>query len=308
MTTPQQVPVPAPPVPVPRGRAPRPRLLRRNLRRTWVRACARAALGLLAALAGGVSGAAVPAAAASPTRAGPAPDAAVPAASPARTAAARMAADGRRGWYPSEPAPGRPAMRVAPTASRPARGWRGPLDGRPPVTRRFAPPATPYGAGHRGVDLAAAPGAVVRAVGPGVVLFAGVLAGRGVVSVRHAGGLRTTYEPLQVAVRPGQAVPAGAALGRLVAGHPGCPAAACLHWGLLRGDVYLNPLSLLGLVRVRLLPLGIPATPASGVPSGGVAAARIPVPGEHGLGLPAAGLGVGVLGAGMALLAARRPP
>jgi len=31
--------------------------------------------------------------------------------------------------------------------------------------------------------------------------------------------------------------------------------AACLHWGLLQGDVYLDPLALLGLGRVRLLPL-----------------------------------------------------
>jgi hypothetical protein len=38
------------------------------------------------------------------------------------------------------------------------------------------------------------------------------------------------------------------------AGHPGCPAAACLHWGLRRGEVYLDPMLLLGF-RVRLLPL-----------------------------------------------------
>ena len=43
-------------------------------------------------------------------------------------------------------------------------------------------------------------------------------------------------------------------IGTLVPGHAGCPADACLHWGLRRGDTYLDPLRLL-VVRVRLLPL-----------------------------------------------------
>ena len=42
---------------------------------------------------------------------------------------------------------------------------------------------------------------------------------------------------------------------RLLAdGHAGCTAEACLHWGLRRGEVYLDPLSLLRPPRVRLLP------------------------------------------------------
>ncbi len=137
----------------------------------------------------------------------------------------------------------------------PAAGYRWPLDGTPTVTRRFDPPPEPWAAGHRGVDLAATEGAVVRAAGPGVVHFAGSVAGRGVVSIRHANGLRTTYEPVTPSVTEGQRIRAGDAIGDLVAGHHGCPAAACLHWGLRRGESYLDPLSLLGLGRVRLLPL-----------------------------------------------------
>jgi murein DD-endopeptidase MepM/ murein hydrolase activator NlpD len=76
-----------------------------------------------------------------------------------------------------------------------------------------------------------------------------------VVSVLHANGLRTTYEPVQPSVVIGARVAAGSRLGVLVAGHPGCPVAACLHWGLRRGGDYLDPLILLGLGRVRLLPL-----------------------------------------------------
>jgi murein DD-endopeptidase MepM/ murein hydrolase activator NlpD len=48
----------------------------------------------------------------------------------------------------------------------------------------------------------------------------------------------------------------GDLLGMLSAGHAGCAAAACLHWGLRRGETYLDPLSLLRPPRVRLLPLG----------------------------------------------------
>lgn len=137
----------------------------------------------------------------------------------------------------------------------PAAGFGWPLDGSPAVVRLFDPPPRPWLAGHRGVDLAAPPGAAVRAAGAGVVAFAGTVAGRGVVSVDHPNGLRTTYEPVDVAVAAGAVVERGSELGVLAAGHAGCPAAACLHWGLRRGDVYLDPLMLLGFVRVRLFPL-----------------------------------------------------
>jgi len=96
----------------------------------------------------------------------------------------------------------------------------------------------------------------VQAAGAGTVVYAGRLAGRGVVSVAHPGGLRTTYEPVTSSLRVGDVVMAGQLIGTLEAGHPGCPASACLHWGLRSGKGYLNPLALLGLGRVRLLPLG----------------------------------------------------
>jgi murein DD-endopeptidase MepM/ murein hydrolase activator NlpD len=128
------------------------------------------------------------------------------------------------------------------------------------VTRTFDPPATDYGAGHRGVDLAGRAGQQVLAAGAGVVLFAGRIAGRPVISVLHANGLRTTYEPVEPSVAAGQAVARGSPIGTLAAGHAGCPTGACLHWGLRRGDAYLEPLGLLRPVRVRLLPG--PAHPA----------------------------------------------
>jgi murein DD-endopeptidase MepM/ murein hydrolase activator NlpD len=145
---------------------------------------------------------------------------------------------------------------AAPTAPAAVAPWVAPMDGGLDVTRSFEPPPGPYGAGHRGVDLAGAPGSPVRAAGDGVVVFAGMVAGRPVVSIDHAGGLRTTYEPVHPSVAAGQQVARGSPIGTLVPGHAGCPRDACLHWGLRRGSTYLDPMLLLRPVRVRLLPLG----------------------------------------------------
>lgn len=152
-----------------------------------------------------------------------------------------------------------PVPRLAPTAvdapaapapdpTVPAVGRAWPIGVRPPVLRGWEPPATAYGRGHRGVDLAAPAGTAVRAVAAGRVSFAGRVAGRGVVSVELSGTgsppLRTTYEPVRTLVEPGDEVEAGHALGTVESTGRHC-ADTCLHWGLLRGDTYLDPLSLL---------------------------------------------------------------
>ncbi|WP_411080632.1 murein hydrolase activator EnvC family protein [Streptomyces sp. cmx-18-6] len=153
-----------------------------------------------------------------------------------------------------------------------------PLAGRPAVLRGWEPPAGPYGPGHRGVDLAARPGAAVLAAATGRVSFAGPVAGRGVVVVELAGSgtppLRTTYEPVRALVEKGDAVVAGGPVGLLEAG-PFHGGSGCLHWGLRRGKDYLNPLSLLprSLLRrgpSRLLPVyGVPEPPGTARFGGG---------------------------------------
>ena len=129
-----------------------------------------------------------------------------------------------------------------------------PLVPRPQVVASFAPPTSTWGAGHRGVDLLGTVGQRVRAALPGRVSFVGRIAGRGVVVVDH-GATRTTYEPVSAAVSPGDPVAAGAPLGTLELGGSHCLPRACLHWGWIRGDVYLDPLRLVGAGPVRLLPL-----------------------------------------------------
>jgi len=153
------------------------------------------------------------------------------------------------------------------------RAW--PVGLHPSVIRGWEPPATTYGRGHRGVDLAAAPGTPVRAVAPGRVSFAGRVAGRGVVSVELNGTgdppLRTTYEPVRATAKKGAEVTAGEVIGVLEPTGSHCPA-SCLHWGLRRADTYLDPLSLLppwllGRGPSRLLPvIGVPEPEVRTVP------------------------------------------
>jgi len=134
-----------------------------------------------------------------------------------------------------------------------------PLRPRPAVVRAFDAPERNWQRGHRGVDLAASVGQVVYAAAGGTVVFAGELAGRPVVSIAHPGGLRTSYEPVQATVRPGQTVGAGAAIGALQPGHAGCASAACLHWGAMWGPAaradYVDPVALVATTPIRLKPL-----------------------------------------------------
>lgn len=119
----------------------------------------------------------------------------------------------------------------------------------------FDRPAQNWLPGHRGVDLVGQSGDQVLAAGNGVISFAGLVAGKGVVVIKH-GKLRTTYEPVAASVSVGSRVRVGDVIGTLNPGDSHCAtqtSVSCLHWGLLRGEKYLNPLSLVQ-KRVRLLP------------------------------------------------------
>jgi len=122
--------------------------------------------------------------------------------------------------------------------------WRSPVGSpqSPPVLAGFDPPEQRWLAGHRGVDLSATTGSLVRAAGTGEVTFAAPIADRGVVVVSH-GTVRTTYEPVDARVTVGTEIAVGEILGTV--GEGGHCNARCLHWGLRRGEQYLNPLLLL---------------------------------------------------------------
>lgn len=127
------------------------------------------------------------------------------------------------------------------------------------VIRFFDPPDSPYGAGHRGIDIAAPLGSDVRAAAEGVVAFAGPVAGGLYVSIDHPDGVRTTYSWLtEISARRGEPVERGAVIGRSGPGHPATESPH-LHFGARLGSTYLDPLlllergSLVGLVRLAPL-------------------------------------------------------
>lgn len=142
---------------------------------------------------------------------------------------------------------------VGPQPSHWRHDW--PIQPSPVVTREFERPPHRYGPGHRGVDLLAQLGGAVHASQEGIVAFAGAVGGRGVVSIDHASGIRTTYEPVEAVVRQGQFVYKGMTIGVIAGSHAGCSAPACLHWGARRGKEYLDPRLLVGAVRIVLKPL-----------------------------------------------------
>lgn len=145
--------------------------------------------------------------------------------------------------------------------------WRWPVAAPHRLLTPYAEPAGPYGPGHRGIDVVGT-GDEVRAVEGGTVRFAGMVAGRPVVSVLHAGGLISTYEPVAPVVTVGQRVETGTVIGSLQAGAAShCAPVTCLHLGAREGESYRDPLPLLGALGPSiLLPLsaGTGGSPAAG--------------------------------------------
>ncbi len=143
---------------------------------------------------------------------------------------------------------------LSPTPT-PSAGWAAPVDGPVLVLRRFDPPPEPWLPGHRGVDLDADVGDAILAAGAGTVTWAAPIAGRGVVVVTHEDGRRTTYEPVDPSVSVGDTVETGDPLGVVAPGVGHCGGVpSCLHWGLRRGEDYLDPMLLLRSGRPVLLP------------------------------------------------------
>ena len=103
-------------------------------------------------------------------------------------------------------------------------------------------------------------GAPVTSPASGTVSFAGVVVDRPVITIDHGSGLRSSFEAVRSDLEPGAAVAEGDVLGWIQPGH--CTPAPCVHWGVRRGDEYLNPLAFVTDLRPSvLLP---PLDPAPG--------------------------------------------
>jgi len=146
--------------------------------------------------------------------------------------------------------------------ARAAGTWAWPVVG--PVVRGFDPPSSPYGSGHRGIDIATPIGTTVVAPAPGLVTFSGLVAGRLFVTIDHGGGLLSTCSFLSATlVRKGDAVATGQAIARSGPGHPG-DAQPNLHFGVRLAGQYVDPLDYLMppsvVDLIHLAPIAVDAT------------------------------------------------
>lgn len=133
--------------------------------------------------------------------------------------------------------------------ARASGAWIWPVRG--PVIRGFDPPGSPYGSGHRGIDIGAPVGTTVVATAPGMVTFAGTVAGALYVTIGQGGGLSSTYSWLSaVLVHAGDVVAAGEAIARSGWAHPAQATTSSLHLGVKLDGVYVDPL-------IYLLPLDL---------------------------------------------------
>lgn len=112
------------------------------------------------------------------------------------------------------------------------------------VVAHFDPPEAKWLRGHRGIDLAAQVDQTVRAPAAGVIHFAGMVAGRPVLTIQLPNGDLVSMEPLDSDHRRGEQVAAGEKLGVITADPGHCAPQSCLHVGLRRAGNYLNPLIL----------------------------------------------------------------
>lgn len=147
--------------------------------------------------------------------------------------------------------------------------WTWPVTG--PVIRGFDPPASPYGSGHRGIDIAAVAGSVAVAPAAGRISFAGPVGGRLFVTIDHGSGLESTFSWVSaLMVRRGDVVEQGQPVARTGGGHTG-DLVPNLHFGVKLNDAYVDPLDYLGPIDVsaliRLAPLAplAPITPLAPV-------------------------------------------
>ena len=140
---------------------------------------------------------------------------------------------------------------VTPTVCVPA-PYRAPVAA--VVAVPFSLPHGPFGAGNLGLEYRTTPGDPVRAIGAGIVRFAGSVAGERFVTLEHPDGLLSSYSYLAgLAVRVGHPVAAGTVVGT---------ASGRFQLGVRRGGDYVDPAPLLGpALRPRLV------GPAVGPPS-----------------------------------------
>ena len=128
-----------------------------------------------------------------------------------------------------------------------------------PIVRGYDPPDSPYGSGHRGIDIAAAMAPSCSRPTAGVVTFAGKVGGRLFLTIDHGGGVTSTCSWLtSVLVRKNDRVTRDQPVATTGWGHTDLTVAH-LHFGVRLDGAYVDPLAYLGApsvsTMIRLAPL-----------------------------------------------------
>jgi murein DD-endopeptidase MepM/ murein hydrolase activator NlpD len=126
-----------------------------------------------------------------------------------------------------------PAPAIAERAS-----WVWPISGERNIMRDYDAPSSAYAAGHRGIDLPASAGTDVVAPVESVVSFAGVVVGRGVLTLR-TGDIQVSFEAVNSDLHEGDLVQAGDVIATTALGSH----CECLHVGVRKAGAYLSPLA-----------------------------------------------------------------
>lgn len=145
----------------------------------------------------------------------------------------------------------------------PADTWIPPLETPIRLINQYRQPNSDYSAGHRGVDYLVKTGQAVLAPADGTVWFAGKVAQRPLISLRHNNGYLSEFEPVCTDLAKGEPVFAGQEIGYVCEADPNyvphCPTANCLHFSLRIRGAYLSPLVFIGGInpsRLFATPLG----------------------------------------------------
>lgn len=119
--------------------------------------------------------------------------------------------------------------------------WLWPVEGEHTIRLDYQAPLTEFSRGHRGIDLVTENGAEIHAPAAGIITFAGVLAGRGVLSMR-VDSLLLSFEAVVPLVAEGDEVSRGQTIAQVASGSH-CE--DCLHMGVRRNGLYMSPLRFL---------------------------------------------------------------
>ena len=159
--------------------------------------------------------------------------------------------------------PGTAASDVALTSASSTEPWLPPIvdANEADIVNGFIPPQMPWSAAHRGLDLQADIEQII-APAAGEVTFVGTVVDRPVLTIRHANGLLSSFEPVDSDLQVGDSVSQGQQLGELSEGVSHCEV-QCVHWGVRKPDawrigsttrdLYIDPAFLLGWTEPSIL-------------------------------------------------------